>query len=345
MNNLTKYDTAKKALQLAVSVDEVKDIIDKSVAMAAYAKQAKDTQLIGYANEIRARAERKAGELLLVMEKAKGTAGGGNANVTGGSKIVPPVEQPKTLEEQGITKKQSSAWQNVARIPEEKFESEVIERVRTGEVSINEAYKKGKNKTKEAVREEKRRVNAEKIVNTSTENIFDADLKFSTILLDPPWDWGDEGDVNQMGRAKPDYSTMPFSEILNLPVDSIADDDCHIYLWITNRSLPKGFELLGKWGFRYITMLTWPKPSFGMGKYFRGQTEHILFGVKGSLPLKRKDASTLLPSWARGKNGHSSKPLEIYDYIESCSPGAYIELFAREKRDGWSSWGEKSTIG
>mgnify|MGYP002375218539 FL=1 len=132
---------------------------------------------------------------------------------------------------------------------------------------------------------------------------------------------------------------MGLSDLLDLPVGELADDDCHIYLWITNRSLPKGFCLLERWGFRYVTCLTWVKPHFGMGNYFRGQTEHILFGVKGSQMLRRHDASTVFHA-ERGPNGHSSKPPAIYDLIESCSPGPYLEMFSRCERNGWAAWGE-----
>jgi len=190
---------------------------------------------------------------------------------------------------------------------------------------------------REKKRDAARRKNAEKA--KAVADPLKAGAKFTTILIDPPWDWGDEGDVNQMGRAKPDYATMPISEMMKLPIDKLAADDAHVYMWITNRSMPKGFGLLEAWGFRYITLLTWPKPSFGMGNYFRGQTEHVMFGVKGSLMLKRKDASTLLPSWKRGPGGHSSKPSEMYAFIESCSPGPCLELFSRTKREGWSAWG------
>lgn len=189
---------------------------------------------------------------------------------------------------------------------------------------------------REAAREQRRQDNAAKAADAPDPLAVNA--KFATILLDPPWDWGDEGDVNQLGRAKPDYSTMAIDDLLQLPVPDLADDDCHIYLWITNRSLPKGFVLLERWGFRYITCLTWVKPHFGMGNYFRGQTEHILFGVKGSQMLKRKDAGTVFHA-DRGPNGHSSKPPEIYELIESCSPGPYLEMFARTQRDGWHRWG------
>jgi N6-adenosine-specific RNA methylase IME4/ParB-like chromosome segregation protein Spo0J len=186
---------------------------------------------------------------------------------------------------------------------------------------------------KEATREARRDANREKIAATSDPLAG----RYATILLDPPWDWGDEGDADQFGRARPTYGTMPYSGLLALPVPTLADDDCHLYLWITNRSLPKGFDLIEHWGFRYVTALTWCKPSIGMGNYFRGQTEHVLFAVKGSQPLKRRDVGT----WFQAPRGaqHSSKPAVFYDLIESCSPGPYIELFARAPRTGWAAWG------
>jgi N6-adenosine-specific RNA methylase IME4 len=196
-------------------------------------------------------------------------------------------------------------------------------------------------KIKEMKREAKRQANREAIAQTQSPEEAIEKGKFSTIVLDPPWDWGDEGDVDQLGRAKPTYDTMSLERLLELPVGQFADTDCHIYLWITNRSLPKGFQLLEKWGFRYITAITWAKPNFGMGNYFRGQTEHILFGVKGSQPLKRKNASTLFTA-PRGPKGHSSKPMEFYDFVESCSPGPYLEMFARGERKDWTSWGAEA---
>lgn len=221
-----------------------------------------------------------------------------------------------------------------------KFAEEVVD-----DPELFEAVKTGgsaktvKRKRKEKSREKRRQENAAQAQKTP--DVLSAGARFATILADPPWDWGDEGDVNQMGRAKPDYATMPIEKLMALPVAKLADDDCHLYLWITNRSMPKGFRVLEAWGFRFVTILTWPKSSFGMGNYFRGQTEHVLFGVRGSQALKRKDASTLLPIWARGK-GHSTKPVEFYEFVESCSPGPYLELFARAKRGGWSAWGADS---
>lgn len=198
-----------------------------------------------------------------------------------------------------------------------------------------------KRELKEAARELRREENRTLIEQAPSPVIAARAARFATIVIDPPWDWGDEGDVDQLGRARPTYGTMPLSELLELPVSDLADDDCHVYLWITNRSLPKGFALLERWGFRYITTLTWCKPSIGMGNYFRGSTEQVLFGVKGSQPLKRKDVGTWFAA-PRGPRGHSSKPVEFYDLVESCSPGPYLEMFARGGRNGWTPWGAQA---
>ena len=168
--------------------------------------------------------------------------------------------------------------------------------------------------------------------------------RFSTIVVDPPWQHGDEGDVDQFGRGRPTYHTHSLAEMQSItgpdgtaPIKTLVDKDCHLYLWITNRSLPKGFALLDEWGFRYITCLTWCKPSIGMGNYFRGSTEQILFGVRGSQALLRKDVGTWFAAARPGP--HSAKPDEFFSLVESCSPGPYLELFARKNHSEWTCWG------
>lgn len=216
----------------------------------------------------------------------------------------------------------------------EKQDADLAARIKAGEKTITQA----KRELKEERRNERRAENAGLIA--AAPSVADAvgSARFATIVIDPPWDWGDEGDVDQLGRARTTYNALSFDELLVYPVGEAADVDAHLYLWITNRSLPKGFALLERWGFRYVTCLTWCKPHYGMGNYFRGQTEHVLFGVKGSQALKRKDVGTWFAA-PRGPLGHSSKPLEFYDLVESCSPGPYLEMFARSERAGWTSWG------
>lgn len=257
----------------------------------------------------------------------------------------PVKEKPETktevIEKSGFTKMQVSRFETLAKNPEVVAQAKAEARQNDDIVSrslVLNMVKEQKRAEKEAAREEARLENAEKVEALSSP--LEAQGLFQTIVIDPPWDWGDEGDVNQFGRAKPDYHTMPIEDIEKLPVAKIADDNCHLYLWVTNRSLPKAFRLIEAWGFRYITCLTWVKPYFGMGNYFRGSTEQILFAVKGSQPLKRKDVGTHFEA-PRG-NGHSAKPDEFYSLVESCSYGPYIDIFGRKERDGWSVWGENA---
>ena len=207
--------------------------------------------------------------------------------------------------------------------------------IKRGEKTIPQV----KREQREQKREGRRQENAAVVARVTEPSKLVGSARFATISIDPPWDWGDEGDGNQLGRAKPDYATMSMDQLLGLPVGELADEDCHLYLWITNRSLPKGFALMERWGFRYITAITWVKPSFGMGNYFRGQTEHVLFGVRGSQMLKRKDVGTYF-SAERGSGGHSSKPDYFYSLVESCSPGPYLEMFSRSSRPKWTHWGQ-----
>ncbi len=105
-----------------------------------------------------------------------------------------------------------------------------------------------------------------------------------------------------------------------------------------NRMLFKSETVLEAWGFRYITTITWCKPPIGMGNYFRNSTEQILFGIKGSLQLFRRDVGTWFRA-SRGPGGHSSKPNEFYELIETCSPGPRLEYFARDERKNWDVYG------
>lgn len=208
----------------------------------------------------------------------------------------------------------------------EKSEPELAKQVAAGKTTLSKAK-----------RQTKRNADREKAAKAPTIESVTKDTKFSCIMIDPPWDASDEGDVDQMGRTQPDYATMTIDKIRKLPVGKLADSNAHLYLWITNRSLPKGFDLMDAWGFRYITTLIWCKPSIGIGNYFRNNTEHVLFGVKGKLSLLRQDVGTWFEAPRSGP--HSTKPDAFYDIVESCSPGPRLEMFARKPRVGWATWG------
>jgi N6-adenosine-specific RNA methylase IME4 len=174
--------------------------------------------------------------------------------------------------------------------------------------------------------------------------------KFSTILADPPWQF-----QNRTGKVAPEhkrlnrYSTMALEEIKKLPVASASADSTHLYLWVPNALLPEGMAVLMAWGFQYKSNLIWHKirkdggpDGRGVGFYFRNVTEMVLFGVRG------KNARTLAPGRSQvnflktQKREHSRKPDEFYNIVESCSPGPYLEMFARGSRPGWSTWGNQA---
>lgn len=174
--------------------------------------------------------------------------------------------------------------------------------------------------------------------------------KFATILADPPWQF-----QNRTGKIAPEhkrlsrYRTMTMAEVLSMRVSKVATDTAHLYLWVPNALLLEGLRVMETWGFEYKTNIVWHKvrkdggpDGRGVGFYFRNTTELCLFGVRG------KNARTLKPGRRQVniirtmKREHSRKPDELYEVIEACSPGPYLELFARGSRAGWTSWGDQS---
>lgn len=174
------------------------------------------------------------------------------------------------------------------------------------------------------------------------------DLSCGTILADPPWQFS-----NRTGKMAPEhrrlnrYATLTLTEIKEIPVHVATADACHLYLWVPNALMAEGLAVMDAWGFQYKTNLVWHKirkdggpDGRGVGFYFRNTTELVLFGVRGSL-------RTLAPGRRQvniirsQKREHSRKPDEQYEIIESCSPGPFLELFARGSRKGWHQWGNQ----
>jgi N6-adenosine-specific RNA methylase IME4 len=165
-------------------------------------------------------------------------------------------------------------------------------------------------------------------------------MRYRTIVADPPWRY-DNGTVPQ-GGVEHKYRTLSAEEIIALPIADLADTNAHLYLWVTNLHLREGrpFEIVEAWGFRYVTMLTWHKLGpIGMGYYFRGETEHVLFGVRGKAPLADRSARN---HFAASKGRHSAKPDRFYEMVERVSPEPRLELFARRRRYGWDVWGDEA---
>ena len=186
-------------------------------------------------------------------------------------------------------------------------------------------------------------------VLTAAEDLLSREYeRFGTILADPPWQFS-----NRTGKMAPEhkrlsrYPTMKLQEIMELPIPQLSLPQCHLYLWVPNALILEGLEVMRRWGFTYKTNLVWYKirkdggpDGRGVGFYFRNVTELVLFGVRGSmrtLAPGRRQVNLL----STRKREHSRKPDELYNIIEKCSPGPYLELFARHKRKGWAQWGNE----
>ena len=140
---------------------------------------------------------------------------------------------------------------------------------------------------------------------------------------------------------------MSVDEIAKLPIPNLAADAAHLYLWVPNALLADGLRVMESWGFTYKTNLVWYKirkdggpDGRGVGFYFRNVTELLLFGTRGSMRTQQP-GRTQVNVISERKREHSRKPDQSYDIIESCSPGPYLELFARNPRQGWIQWGNE----
>jgi len=167
--------------------------------------------------------------------------------------------------------------------------------------------------------------------------------RYKTIYADPPWNETGGGKIRR--GADRHYPLMCTQEILDLAsiVKAISEENCHLYLWVTNNFLPDGLKVMDRWGFRYVTKITWQKDRIGLGQYFRGNTEDCLFGVKGVLPYKVVDGTRQqgVTGFCAPRKKHSEKPEKMRQMIEIVSYGPYLEMFARKEISGWDVWGNE----
>ena len=182
-------------------------------------------------------------------------------------------------------------------------------------------------------------------------------MRYRTIVADPPWAY-DEGwpaastsplsAFNRAGvpeqtnaRSPLPYRSLSVDEIAALPVQPLALDDAHLFLWITNRYVLSGYSIVHSWGFRESQLLTWCKTPRGIGPggLFASASEFVIYARRGKPEyVKRQDRNW----WSWPRSGHSNKPEAFLDVVESSCPGPYLELFARRQRLGWDTWGNEA---
>lgn len=200
-------------------------------------------------------------------------------------------------------------------------------------------------------------------------------MKFSTIAIDSPWSERGGGKIKR--GADRHYKVMKTDDIIETILSApvwYPDDDAHLYLWVTNNFLRDGLYVMESLGFRYVTNVVWDKQKLasekelkqlvalyeedpvaalailhdmqrrrqmGLGQYFRGVHELLLFGVRGQGYAVKTDSRSVRGGVASPRKKHSEKPQAAYDLIEARSEGPYLEMFAREQRPGWTVWGDE----
>lgn len=169
---------------------------------------------------------------------------------------------------------------------------------------------------------------------------------FGAIVADPPWRFATWSDAGKGKSPENHYETMTVDDIANLPVWSLALPNCALFLWATMPMLPEALRVIHAWGFEYKTVaFTWAKRSrtdsgwhFGCGYWTRANAELCLLGTRGHPLRKSRAVRQLIVAPVRE---HSRKPVEALERVETLVGGPYLELFARERRPGWTTWGDE----
>jgi len=166
--------------------------------------------------------------------------------------------------------------------------------------------------------------------------------KYQIIYADPPWEVKRGPEYNSNGASRVlTYPIMKMEDIFKLPIQELTDKNCKLFLWGINKYLPETFEVMKRWGFKYSTMLVWCKNpnGIGLGGTFSLTNEYLLFGVKGKVGASKRHDTTW---WLEKRGRHSQKPVKFRNIIDETFPNDNkIELFAREKTDGWDVWGNE----
>lgn len=328
MTQLIRYEAARQALVEAASVDEVKFIRDMSVAAAAYARQAKDDELLNRAIEIRMRAERRAGELLIAMDE-----GGERAAVGRPKRFQEETNSPPRLSDLAISKIQSHRWQNLARLDAQAFEQRLA-------AATREAAKAAEAPRAERQAEKKERRSAREAELGDKQRAL-PDKKYGVIYADPEWRFETYSRETGMDRAADNhYPTSETQDICARDVAAIAADDCVLFLWATAPMLPDALRVMEAWGFTYKSRCVWAKDRLGTGYWFRDGCEILLVGTRGDVPAPAMGDQW--PSLIEAPVGaHSAKPEKFAELIEAYFPNLpKIELNRRgPPRPGWDAWG------
>jgi len=213
----------------------------------------------------------------------------------------------------------------LARLTPEK-QVEVAKSITDGAVSIADAVK--------TIKEVERKKDIARQVEEIKANNFEPPAnEYDVIVIDPPWPYGTKYDAGGRRAANP-YPEMSLDQISDIELP--AADNCVLWLWTTHKFMRYSFDLLDKWGFRDVAILTWSKDKMGLGSWLRSQSEFCIMAVKGSPKVNLTNQTTILNAPMRE---HSRKPDEFYEMVDRLCVGYKIDWFSRENREGWAQFG------
>ena len=342
---LVWYDSACRALAKARSVDEVKDIRDKAVAMEHYARQAKNRDLEADAVEIRMRATRKLDQLRQAQKETVGLnsgAAGGGKKASPRGLLVNPRDLRPTLASQGIDKNLAHQARVLGAMDDADFERKVAE----ARGSAGRVFRRAVREAEIAQERAERR--ARTALGGSVADLhalIASGFRAALIAGDPAWPF-EHYSERAANAVFEHYETMSLEEIKALPVRQLAADDCALFLWCTWPNMPIWNEVIEAWGFRYSAIgFDWIKLNpngkglhWGFGYGTRANSEPCLLAKIGS-PLRLDEGVHSVIMAPVGK--HSEKPDEAYARMERLFGGPRLELFARKPREGWHTWGDE----
>jgi N6-adenosine-specific RNA methylase IME4 len=313
---LQVFDKLQSAIQEVESIRELKEIKNKIEALRVYFRENDEGQRRLATGSLW--AQRRMGEILKEMPKATG----GDAQRARFQRATEST--PETYAEMGLDKTAAHRYQKLAELPEDKFKEYVEDK--TKDINTSGALKIANRLSRDTLKKQ---------------IIKPPEGKYSTIVIDPPWEMEKiEREVapNQVGF---DYPTMTIDEIKDFEtVKNISNDDCHLFLWTTQKYLPVSFDVLKAWGFKYVFTMTWHKDGgfqpFNLPQY---NSEFVVYGRVGTPEFT--SLKQFFTCFNGKRRGHSRKPKEFYDILRRVTPEPRIDIFNREKIEGFKGWGNE----
>ena len=320
-NSMVIFTRASQMLAEANTIQQAKELKDLAITAAEWAKRkGMGEEAIQYCRSYALEAEKKMG--IMLKEKPPAYKPGPGRGKKGSPIEEPPLfDSTPTLEELGLTKKESAQAQKIAELPEDIFEE-----IKAG------------TKTRTQAQREVSRAKVKATAKLPSE-------KYRIVYADPPWKYGDtRSNINKTTGAEHHYPTMSINELCDLSVADMTESNAVLFLWVTSPLLEECFPVIKAWGFSYKTSFVWDKVRHNMGHYNSVRHEFLLICTKGScLPDNKQLFDSVIT--IEKTRVHSEKPIEFRDMIDTLyTYGKRIELFARKEPEGqWETWGNQTT--